>query len=105
MGLGRPARGTLVSTVPTSGGLLPLHNGVGGDVDGEGGDLSGRAPSEFPPFDLQPPGLCFLFLSCGGSPLEKRRGTSYIGVFRSRDNGTELNLVPITSDRSWLSLS
>ena len=27
--------------------------------------------------------LCFWFLSCGGSPLEKRRGTSYIGIFRS----------------------
>ena len=27
----------------------------------------------------------FWFLSCGGPPLEKRRGTSYIGVFRSRD--------------------
>ena len=26
----------------------------------------------------------FWFLSCGGSPLEKRRGTSYIGVFRSQ---------------------
>ena len=25
----------------------------------------------------------FWFLSCGGSPLEKRRGTSYIVVFRS----------------------
>ena len=36
------------------------------------------------PSDLQPPGLCFLFLSCGGSPVENPRGTFYIGVFRSR---------------------
>ena len=28
----------------------------------------------FPPSNLQPPGLCFLFLSCGGSPFEERRG-------------------------------
>ena len=33
---------------------------------------------------LQPPGLCFLFLSCGGSPFEERRGALYIGFFRSQ---------------------
>ena len=37
-----------------------LYHGAGGDVDGEGGDLSGRAPPEFSPSDLQPPDLCFL---------------------------------------------
>ena len=36
----------------------------------------------FPPSDLQPPGLCFLFLLYGGSPYEERRGGGalYIGV-------------------------
>ena len=37
-----------------------------------------------PPPNLQPPRLCFLFLSCGGSPFEERWGALYIGVFRSR---------------------
>ena len=65
--------------------LLPLHHGDGGDVDGEEGDLSDSAPPEFSPSNLQPPGLCFLFLSCGGSPFEERRGGAlYIGVFMLR---------------------
>ena len=36
------------------------------------------------PSNLQPPGLCFFFLSYGGSLLEERRGALYIGDFRSR---------------------
>ena len=38
----------------------PSHHGDGGDVNGEGGGLSGRAPPEFSPSNLQPPDLCFL---------------------------------------------
>ena len=55
-----------------------LHHGDGGYVDGEEGDLSGSAPPEFSPSNLQPHGLCFLFRSCGGSPFEKRRGGLFI---------------------------
>ena len=35
---------------------------------------SGSAPTEFSPSNLQPPGICFLFLSCGGSHFEELRG-------------------------------
>ena len=38
----------------------------------------------FPPSNLQPPGLCFLILSCCGSLCEEHRGALYIGIFRSR---------------------
>ena len=37
------------------------------------------------PSDLQPPGLCFWFLLCGGPPVEKHQGTSYIGVLGHED--------------------
>ena len=65
--------------------------GLDGDVDGDSGG-GRRSPPEvipavFPPFDLirrQPSVSLFLVLCFSPPPCGKRRGTIFIGVFRSR---------------------
>ena len=66
------------------GGLLPLHHGDGGEVDGEDGDHAGSAPPEFSPSNLQLLISVSVFPCSCGAPSRERRGTFFIGVFRSR---------------------
>ena len=58
--------------------LLPLHHGVDGDVVGEGGDLSGSAPPEFSPSNLQLLISVSWFLCFGGALFRESPGGVYI---------------------------